>query len=43
VEEMSARGRFGAVILIDLKDRAGTLTLHAKFDWFLSRVPPAPL
>jgi acyl-coenzyme A thioesterase PaaI-like protein len=40
VNEMTARGRFGAVILIDLKDHAGTLTLHAKFDWFISRVPP---
>jgi acyl-coenzyme A thioesterase PaaI-like protein len=38
--EMAARGRFGAVILVDLKDHAGTLTLHAKFDWFISRVPP---
>jgi acyl-coenzyme A thioesterase PaaI-like protein len=42
VEEMAARGRFSAVILIDLKDHAGTLTLHAKFDWFISRVPPPP-
>jgi acyl-coenzyme A thioesterase PaaI-like protein len=39
--ELNARSRAGAVILIDLKDRAGTLTLHAKFDWFISRAPPA--
>ena len=40
VPELAARGRFGAVILVDLKDRAGTLTFHGKFDWFISRVPP---
>lgn len=40
VPELTARGRFSAVILIDLRDRTGTLTLHAKFDWFISRVPP---
>jgi acyl-coenzyme A thioesterase PaaI-like protein len=38
--ELGARGRAGAGILIDLKDRRGTLTLHAKFDWFISRGPP---
>ncbi|MDI1337604.1 MAG: YiiD C-terminal domain-containing protein [Lacunisphaera sp.] len=38
--ELAARGRAGAVILIDLKDRAGTLTFHGKFDWFISSVPP---
>lgn len=38
--ELAARGRFSPVILVDLKDRAGTLTLHVKFDWFISRVPP---
>jgi acyl-coenzyme A thioesterase PaaI-like protein len=37
---LAERGRFSPVILVDLKDRAGTLTLHAKFDWFISRVPP---
>lgn len=40
VADLAARGRFSPVILVDLKDRAGTLTLHAKFDWFISRVPP---
>lgn len=40
VADLAGRGRCNAVILIDLKDRAGTLTLHAKFDWFISRVPP---
>ena len=29
------------MILIDLKDRAGTLTFHGKFEWLLSRVAPA--
>ena len=43
VAEFSARGRFSAVILIDLKDHAGTLTFHGKFDWFISRVPPPVL
>ena len=38
--ELVSRGRTSAVILIDLKDRAGTLTFHGKFDWFISRVPP---
>ena len=40
VAELAERGRTSAAILIDLKDRAGTLTLHGKFEWFLSRVPP---
>lgn len=40
VAELETRGRSGAVILVDLKDRAGTLTLHARFDWFISRLPP---
>ena len=38
--ELASRGRATAVILIDLKDRAGTLTFHGKFDWFISQVPP---
>ena len=40
VTELAGRGRFCAVILVDLKDRAGTLTFHGKFEWFISRVPP---
>jgi acyl-coenzyme A thioesterase PaaI-like protein len=40
--EMAARGRGKAVILIDLKDRSGTLTFHGQFEWFISRVPPLP-
>ncbi len=40
VSELATRGRAVAVILIDLKDRGGTLTLHAKFEWFVSRLPP---
>ncbi len=39
--ELAGRGRTSAVILIDLKDHAGTLTFHGKFEWFISRVPPA--
>lgn len=38
--ELASRGRANAVILIDLKDRAGTLTFHGKFEWFISRIPP---
>lgn len=38
--ELAHRGRTNAVILIDLMDRAGTLTFHGKFEWFISRVPP---
>ncbi len=41
--ELAGRGRTSAVILIDLKDRAGTLTFHGKFEWFISRVPPPQL
>ena len=41
ISEVTTRGRSTAVILIDLKDRTGTLTLHAKFDWFISRLPPS--
>ena len=40
VAELAARDRGNAVILVDLKDRTGTLTFHGKFDWFISRVPP---
>jgi acyl-coenzyme A thioesterase PaaI-like protein len=41
--DLRARGRATARILVDLKDRAGTLTFHAKFDWFISRIaPPLP-
>lgn len=43
VAELAARGRTNAVILIDLKDRDGTLTFHGKFEWFISRVPPPRL
>jgi acyl-coenzyme A thioesterase PaaI-like protein len=42
VEQLTLRGRCSAVILIDLKDRSGTLTFHGKFEWFISRVPPHP-
>ena len=38
--ELATRGRTVAVILIDLKDRDGTLTFHGKFDWFISPAPP---
>ena len=41
--ELTGHGRTNAVILIDLKDRAGTLTFHGKFEWFISRVPPPQL
>lgn len=40
---LAAHGRARAVILIDLKDRAGTLTFHGKFEWFISRGPLPPL
>jgi acyl-coenzyme A thioesterase PaaI-like protein len=43
VADLAGRGRTNAVILIDLKDRSGTLTFHGKFEWFISRVPPPPL
>lgn len=38
--DLVARGRAVAVILVDLRDRNGTLTLHGKFEWFVS-LPPA--
>lgn len=40
VAELADRGRFSAMILVDLKDRAGTLTFHGRFEWFISRMPP---
>lgn len=40
--QVTHRGRSSAVILIDLKDRSGTLTFHGKFEWFISRTPPGP-
>ncbi len=43
LEEIAVRGRSKAVILIDLKDRSGTLTFHGQFEWFISRVPPPQL
>jgi acyl-coenzyme A thioesterase PaaI-like protein len=43
LDELAARGRAKAVILIDLKDHAGTLTFHGKFEWFISRVAPPQL
>jgi acyl-coenzyme A thioesterase PaaI-like protein len=39
---LAGRGRTAAVILVDLKDRAGTLAFHGKFEWFISSVPPSP-
>ena len=42
VDQVTRRGRGIAVILIDLKDRTGTLTLHGKFEWFISRAPTTP-
>ena len=42
VDQINRRGRAFAVILIDLKDRSSTLTFHGKFEWFISRTPPAP-
>lgn len=39
--EMASGGRTSALILIDLKDRAGTITFHGKFEWFISRLPPS--
>lgn len=43
LRELEVRGRAAAVIRVDLKDRAGTLTCHGKFEWFISRVPPPGL
>ena len=40
--DLTDRGRAKAVILIDLKDRSGTLTFHGQFEWFISRVPAPP-
>ena len=43
VAGLATRGRASAVILIDLKDRTGTLTFHGKFDWFISQAAPPAL
>lgn len=40
IADLRDRGRTIAVILVDLKDRNGTLTFHGKFEWFISLVPP---
>lgn len=40
LQGLAARGRATADILIELKDRAGTLSFHGKFVWFISQVPP---
>ena len=39
ISSLATRGRSPAVILIDLKDRAGTLTFHGRFEWFISKIP----
>lgn len=39
VTELTNRSRFSAVVLVDLKDGSGALTLQAVFTWFLSRQP----
>ncbi|HVZ64860.1 MAG TPA: DUF4442 domain-containing protein [Lacunisphaera sp.] len=39
--ELAERGRGFAVILVDLRDRDGTLTFHGKFEWFVSGPPVA--
>ncbi len=41
VAELAGRGRSSAVVLVELKDRTGSLTFHGRFDWFISRLPPA--
>ena len=38
--ELKARDRAIANILIDLKERSGTLTFHGKFEWFITLRPP---
>ena len=38
--EFARRGRGFAMILVDLKDSAGTLSFHGQFQWFLSRAAP---
>jgi acyl-coenzyme A thioesterase PaaI-like protein len=41
--QLTRRHRAFAMILIDLKDRAGTLVFHGKFEWFISRAQsPSP-
>ncbi|AOS45357.1 hypothetical protein Verru16b_02438 [Lacunisphaera limnophila] len=42
IDTLRHRGRTKAVILIDLKDRTGTLTFHGQFEWFISLAPPTP-
>ncbi len=42
VEKIARCGRNSAVILIDLKDRNGSLAFHVRFVWFISRLPPTP-
>jgi len=39
LNDLANRHRACAVILIDLKDRTGTLVFHGKFEWFISRLP----
>ncbi len=41
LSDMAVRSSARAVILIELKDRNGTLTFHGKFEWFISRRPAA--
>ncbi|HTL69241.1 MAG TPA: DUF4442 domain-containing protein [Lacunisphaera sp.] len=40
--ELAERGRAFAVILVDLRDRGGTLTFHGKFEWFVTLPAAAP-
>lgn len=40
IRDLEGRGRATAVVLVDLKDRNGGVTFHARFEWFIAKNPP---
>ena len=40
IRELETRGRATAVVQVDLKDRSGGVTFHARFEWFIAKTAP---
>lgn len=42
VRDLQTKTRTAATVLVELKDRAGRVTLTGSFDWFIARAGTAP-
>jgi acyl-coenzyme A thioesterase PaaI-like protein len=40
IRELESRGRSTATVLVDLKDRSGGVTFHARFEWYMAKSAP---